>query len=174
MTRQPMWACMAAAISLAACTPTLNWREVRPEGSDALMMFPCKPDRLARPVHLAGEKVRMQLSSCTVQGVTYALSHAAVDQPAKVTPALQALQAAAAQNIGARPGQSMPVMVSGMTPNALAQRLDLHGEGPDGKPVAEQVAVFARGLRVYQLTIVGSHIDAEAADIFFSGIKLSP
>ena len=163
----------AAALSLAACTPALNWREVRPEGSGALLMFPCKPDRFARPVPLVGGKVQMQLSSCTVQGVTYALSHAAVDQPAKVTRALEELQATAAQNIGAKPVQPTPITVSGMTPNALAQRWTLEGQGPDGKPVAEQVAVFARGLRVYQLTVIGSRIDAEAADTFFTGIKLS-
>ena len=66
----------AVAVLLAACSPSLNWREVRPEGSDAVMMFPCKPQRFARQVPLAGGKVEMHLSSCTVEGVTYALSDA--------------------------------------------------------------------------------------------------
>ena len=32
----------------AACTPTLDWREVRPEASGLVALFPCKPDRHAR------------------------------------------------------------------------------------------------------------------------------
>jgi len=167
------WGGVLLALGLAACSPALNWREVRPEGSDAVALFPCKPDRFARAVPLAGSRVEMQLASCAVEGVTYGLSHASVAQPAQVKWALEEMQAAAAKNIGAGPATPAPLSISGMTPHPLAQRWALQGHGPDGKPVHEQVAVFTRGLRVYQATIVGPNIDAEAAETFFSGIKLS-
>jgi len=174
MTRAMLPAVLASAIGLAACSPTFNWREVRPEGSDAVAMFPCKPERFARPVRLAGVAVEMRLSSCAVDGVVFGLSHAAMDDPSRVRQALQELRDAAARNIGAMAGTPSPFSVAGMTPNELAQRWALQGHAADGKPVVEQVAVFTRGLRVYQATIVGPMIDKEAAETFFSGIRLSP
>jgi len=163
----------AAAVLLAACSPALNWREVRPEGSDAVVMFPCKPQRLARVLLLAGNPVEMHLSSCTAEGVTYALSDAAVDSPVQAGPALRALSAAAANNIGAAAdAASAPLAIPGMTPNDAARRWSLQGRGADDKPVREELAVFTRGRRVYQATIVGPAIDTEAAGTFFSSIQL--
>jgi hypothetical protein len=60
-----------------------------------------------------------------------------------------------------------------MTPHPLAARLSLEGRGTDGAAVHEQAVFFARGLRVYQATVVGPVLDAEAADTFFSGLKLA-
>ena len=45
---------LSLAAVLSACTPTYNWREVRPEGSGVVLMMPCKPDSHARRVRLAG------------------------------------------------------------------------------------------------------------------------
>jgi len=36
---------MTAMALLAACSPTLNWREVRPEGTRLALLLPCKPDK---------------------------------------------------------------------------------------------------------------------------------
>jgi len=174
MSRPGTRCCVVAAAALAAaCSPTLNWREVRPEGSGAVAMFPCKPQRFARSVPLAGHRVEMHLSSCTVDGVTYALSDASVESPIDAGPALQALGAAAAGNIGAAaPASGAPLTIAGMTPNAAARRWSLQGRGADDKAVHEEVAVFMRGRQVYQATIVGPAIDAEAAETFFGGIRL--
>lgn len=168
------WGVAWAALGLAACSPALNWREVRPEGSDLVAMFPCKPDRFVRQVPLAGAKVQMQLVSCAVDGVSYAVVHAQVAEPMQVGPALEALRATAAANIGGRAASSAPFTVSGMTPSPLALRFSAEGLGADGTPVREQAGVFARGLQVYQATVVGPTLDALAADTFFSGLRFAP
>ena len=36
-------------VLLAACQPALNWREVRPAQSNAVALFPCKPEVEQRP-----------------------------------------------------------------------------------------------------------------------------
>src|SRR5882672_4415231 len=91
---------LAAVVGLAACTPTLNWREIQPEGSEVFAMFPCKPERFARTVSLAGDKVDMRMSSCVVDGVTYAVAYASVPDPAKVAAAITELRNTTAGNIG--------------------------------------------------------------------------
>lgn len=157
----------------AACTPSLNWREVRPEGSELVALFPCKPDRRMREVPLAGRPVQMQLVSCAIDGVSYAVVHARVADPLQVGPALQALRESAAANLGATPVDEAPFRVTGMTPQAQALRFAAAGRAADGRAVQEQAGVFAHGLSVYQATVVGPRLDPQAIETFFSGLKLS-
>jgi hypothetical protein len=113
-------------LALVACSPALDWREVRPADSDAVALFPCKPGRYARNVPLAGAKVEMRLASCTAQDMTYAIAYVTLVEPGQVTPALDQLRHAAAANIGATPAAS-DWTIRGMTPNPLAQRLVMQG-----------------------------------------------
>lgn len=168
------WGAAGAALALAACSPALNWREVRAEGSELVAMFPCKPQRFARQVPLAGHPVEMHLMSCAVDGVNYAVVHARVAEPVQVGPALKALRAAAVDNIGGRAAAQAPFAVGGMTPSPDAVRFSAEGRGADGEPVREQAGVFARGLQVFQATVVGPAPDAQAVDSFFSGLRFAP
>jgi len=127
MTFDKTWACGLAALGLAACSPALNWREVHPPDSGVVALFPCKPQRLARNVTLAGAMVRMAMSSCSAAGATYALSDADVGDPAKVADALTQLRAAATGNISGNTTAASAFMVAGMTPHPLAERVTIEG-----------------------------------------------
>lgn len=161
------------ASALAACTPTLDWRTVRPEGSGLEALFPCKPAGHARRVTLAGDGVELTLYACTAGGVTFAVGFADVGQPQRTGPALAELSAAAARNIGAVGSAVLPLRIEGMTPNPQAGRLRLNGQLGDGQRVEEQVAVFSRGTRVFQATMVGAKLDAEAVATFFGALRLA-
>ena len=50
--------------ALAACSPTFNWREVRAEPTALKAMLPCKPDKGARNVPMAGREVSLQVIGC--------------------------------------------------------------------------------------------------------------
>lgn len=160
-----------AAAALVSCSPSMNWRELRPNEGELVAMFPCKPDRMERSVTLAGIKTTMQLSSCSVEGVTYAITQASVDTPARVDTALAELREAAVANIGGVPGPAAPFVVPGMTPHARAERLPATGRHTDGSAVQEQVGFFSRGMRVYQATIVGPRIVPADAETFFGGLR---
>jgi len=162
---------LALLLPLVACSPALDWREVRPADSDALALFPCKPERFARRVPLAGAQVEMRLASCKAQDTTYAIGYATLVEPAQVTPALVQLRSAAAANIGGTPAAA-DWTIAGMTPNPLAQKLVMQGHDAEGKPVHEEAVFFVRGLRVYQATMVGPALDPAAAETFFNGLKL--
>jgi hypothetical protein len=171
MQRAKTWCRISVAWGLAACSPVLDWRETQPPESAAVVMFPCKPDRFARSVTLGAEKVQMYLASCSAGGATYALSHAELSDPANITAALEALRAAAARNIGGQATVLAPMLVTGMTPHRLAERLEIQGRRPEGGVLREEIGVFTRGRRVYQASIVGDTLDRQAADIFFAGLK---
>ena len=166
-------AMLVLACAANGCTPTLDWRESRPEGAGLLLMFPCKPAAQARKLTLAGAAVEMTLHACTAGGVTYALGHADVGQPQWVERALAELSAAAARNVGASPAPNVtPMKIPGMTPNPLAGRRTFAGQLADGQRVNEQLVLFAHGTRVFQATMVGANLDAEAIEMFFGALRL--
>jgi hypothetical protein len=160
------------ALAVTACSPSLNWRETRPENSGVRLTFPCKPSAQTRELALAGRPVSMQLHSCQAADATFALTVADMVDPTFVTPALRELRAAALRNLGpqAKGTAGPPFNVAGMTPNPEASRGIYAGSLPDGKAVQEQAAFFAVGTRVYQATVLGA-MDAEAVDLFFESIK---
>ena len=167
----PFGALALTVLLLQACSPTLDWREVRPEGSGAQAMFPCKPSSMAREVMLGGAKVRLSLHACRAGDVTWAMAWADMVDPARVGPALDELRQAAASNVGATESRSMPLQVPGATPSPGSARLVLRGRMPDGREAFEQVAVFSRGTRVYQATAVAEREPGEALEPFFAGLR---
>jgi hypothetical protein len=166
---------IVALLALAGCSPTLDWRELRPEGSQARLMFPCRPASHARSVSLAGATVEMSMFACSAGGATYALTVADLGDPALVTPALAELGAALPANVrAAAPAASRPLAVPGMTPNAQAAHWRVEGRLPDGRAVQEQAALFAHGTRVYQAAVIGPALDAQAVEPFFDALRVGP
>ncbi len=172
MRRLKLCPILIGAVMLA-CAPTLDWREVRPEGSGVLALFPCKPKSQARIATLAGSGVAMTMLACDVAGMTFALSHSELGDPSRVTPALVELRSALASNLGASDLGSAAFELAGMTPNPQAVRIWLEGRLPDGKPVQEQAVLFVRGTRIYQAAILGQRLDEAAAGVFFESLQLT-
>lgn len=171
--RRPMLSATLLGAALQACSPALDWREVRPEGSAATLLFPCKPKSQSRQAMLAGAPTPMTLLACDAEGLTFGFAHADLDDPARVSPALVSMAAALAANLQAHDVRSAPLQVAGMTPNSEARRIWLGGKLPDATPAQEQAALFARGTRVYQAAVLGARPDA-AADVFIDSLRLAP
>ncbi|HEY1089524.1 MAG TPA: hypothetical protein VGE47_00390 [Burkholderiaceae bacterium] len=148
-----------AVMALAACSPTLNWREVRPEHSGAFLLLPCKAE--------VEQRGSMGLAQCKAGDAQFALSWALLDAPEQVTPALQQMREGLQQRLQAQARAPHAVQISGMTPNAaaLSQSLDAPG-------LHAELAVFARGLRVYQLLMTGKKADPAAWDTLLSSLRL--
>jgi hypothetical protein len=162
----------AALWLLAACTPALDWRDVRPAGSGVVIQFPCRPSQQERRVALAGSSVRMVLSVCDAAGQTWALAFADVADPTRVAAALAELRAAAARNLDAAEGPRQALSVPGSTPQDGGLRVRLGGRRPDGRPVQEDIALFARGTMVFQASVVGNGGAGGAVGDFMASIRL--
>jgi hypothetical protein len=157
---------------LAGCAPALDWREVRVEGREAAVLLPCKPSAHARQVRLGEDSVKLTLQACQAAGMTWGLASADVADPTRVGAALQALREASAGNLGSPTAAALPLKVAGATPQAASGRAAYAGRRPDGQPVQAQVAVFSHGTVVYQATVIGERLSAEAADTFFGSLRL--
>jgi len=167
------WPLLALLAALAACSPALDWREVRPEGSDVTMLFPCRPDKHERTIRIAGADLRMRMHSCDAAGRTFSLAVVDAGEPTRVEPLLAALKASAAANIGGTPAQQ-PFAPPGATPNPGSALLRVEGRLPDGRRVTEHAAFFVRGLRLHQATAIGETLPEDAVQTYFGAIKLTP
>ena len=170
--RLPVMTTTVVLAVLVACSPALDWREFQPEGSGLVASFPCKPDRHARNIDLAVQRVRMELLVCEAGEARFALGYFDVAEPARVSQALIELRRLAAGNLGAKVDAALPAAVPGMTPNDHALRLRLDGRQPDGSVLQEQAVLFTKGLRIYQATVLGRQVSPDAADTFFAALRL--
>jgi hypothetical protein len=167
----PRSVCLPIAL-LCACSPALDWRQVRPAGIDLEAMFPCRPATLSRVVELAQRRLEMAMHACAAGGSTYAVGALTLEDVRDVGPALAALREAAARNVGGSVTGTAAIQVPGTTPHAQAARVVLTGKRPDGTDVVEHLGVFARGNQVFQAMVVGNRPNPEAVSTFFDGLKV--
>jgi hypothetical protein len=193
-------ACLIMGLALAACSPALDWRTVRPEDASGLQAsFPCKPDAVERSVNLPGlpgGPVVMHLVSCKTGEVTWALNYFDAKDILKVSPALAANSQALRDNLdaAARLGGKVaasPVVatdlgsagIAGMTPHPLARHWRLLGQrlGTEGAhaPLEVHAWHFSNGLMVFQATVwrpvppADAKESTEAVETFAHGFKFS-
>jgi len=171
--RFAFWTAVASAW-LAACSPTFDWRETRFEGSTLVAMFPCRPDRHARSVELAGRRMTMQMDVCAAGSATFAVSVVESGDPSLAVPALEQLRRAAVANVQGTAPQPIPWRLAGSMPSTQTTRILVRGRLPDGGAVIEHAAFFAQGAKVYQASVIGAAPNAEAIETFFAGLKFSP
>jgi hypothetical protein len=139
-------------------------------------MFPCKPASHARRVAIAGQTQEMSMWACSAEETVYALSFADVKDPARVGAALAELGRAAQSNLQSQAGAQtqQPAAVTGMSPHPESAQWSLSGRLPDGRAVQERLVLFSHGTRVYQATMLGARLDAEAQETFFGALRVGP
>jgi hypothetical protein len=167
---------LAALLTLGACSPTLNWRELRLDGTPLQALMPCKPESATRPVPLAGTPTELHMHSCETGGLRFAVAWADVGSAAQVPVALAAWRSASLQAIRLAPtpdddaAQRWVVAVAGAP---AVQGVTAQGQDPQGQPVQTRAAYFAQGTQVYQAAVYGARLSDEAVDPFFAGLRLS-
>ncbi len=159
---------------LSACSPTLDWRQARPEGSGVTMLFPCRPAHVERSVRVGNDTLVMHLHSCSASGATFSLAMADAALADRVAPLLAALRSLAIANVGGNASAASSAPVAGATPNAQAGRVRIDGRSPDGRAVVEHAAFFSRGVTLLQATVltIDKPVDTETLDTFFDALRM--
>lgn len=155
--------------SLAACNPTFNWRDVRPDGTRLALLMPCKPDKAQRTVYMAGQPTELNLLSCDTGGVTFAVSVADVQVTAKTPDVLTQWQSATLTNIKAPPTPGTGFKLPGSTSGTVIVKVT--GQRATGQAVTSHAAYFAQGSQVFQAVMYADKIPPDVAETFFSGLK---
>jgi hypothetical protein len=171
-------AALTLTLSLAACSPALDWRDTQPEGFGLSLSLPCRAAVAQRTLDLAGAPVDLTLHACSADGATFAIASASVAEPRQVAAALAQLAAAAVANVQGEIRSQTPAQVAGMTPQPAAQRLRIAGHLRDGSAVDVSALVFAHGLRVFQASVVAPGSSGGGSDdargTFLDSLRVRP
>jgi hypothetical protein len=162
-----------AALWLAACNPSLNWREVRQNDSPLVALMPCKPEPSSRTVRLGGHEVAMKLNSCTTDDATFIVGQATV-ATGNESAALDHWKRAALGNISVTQGpqsvKESALKISGMPdPQVLLNAIGNRGGGP---AVQFNGLWFARHGQLFHAAIYASTITQDMSEPFFGGLRL--
>lgn len=166
---------LIALFVLSACSPTFNWRELRPEGTPLQTLMPCKPEHATRTVPLAGAGTEMHLHSCDTGGLSFAVAWAELGEPARVDAALAEWPRASLASLRLAPelADSPEARWAFQMPGApKARGLTVQGTGPQGQAVQMRAAYFARGSQVFQAAVYGPSLPDDVTTTFFEALKL--
>jgi hypothetical protein len=172
----PCGLAVAVCVLAAACSPTFNWREVRPDNTALTALLPCKPDKASKTVPLAGRPTELAMLGCETGGATFAIAVADIGDAGQAADVLARWQAATLANMqapqsGAGGGTTVaPLKLPGAA--AAATLVTASGKQPGGAAVASRAAYFSQGTQVFQAVIYAPSINSEVAETFFSGLKL--
>ena len=169
---------VVGALFLAACNPSLNWREVRQKDGPMLALMPCKPEASSRTVNLGGQEVLMNLNNCNAAGATFLVGTANV-QTTDTALARQHWQQAVLANISVPTvnagAKTRDIAIAGVP--AVQHVVSVTGKRAGGEAVQFAGLWFAQGTQVFHAAIYAERLgtDALPADMvepFFNGLKL--
>ena len=170
----------ASLLGLAACNPTFNWRDVRPEGTALSLLVPCKPDKAEKKVALGDRPVVLRLLACDAGDATFAVAVADVGDASRVAAVLAQWQSGTLANMKAPPvgklsdgtaTEVVPLKLPGAALQPPAVLVKARGQRADGTAVRGQAAYFVQGTQVFQAVIYAAEIKPEVAETFFSSLK---
>jgi hypothetical protein len=164
---------LTAMVLLAACSPTLNWREVRPEGTRLALLLPCKPDKAQKNVSLLSPVTPMSMLGCDAGGATFAVAVVQLGDARHAGPALALWQSGTLVNMKANLAlvQSHPLKLPGADTLPAPVLVTAQGQRADGTAVSGQAAYFAQGGQAFQVVLYADRITPEVAETFFSSLK---
>ncbi len=179
MVRPRLAVCLIAA--LVACSPALNWRELRGETGGLALQLPCKPDRGTRAVPMLEQDRTLTMTGCEADGLLLAVSSVDLGDATRANDALAGWQRAVRLQWGL-PAQGALPGAAAFTPpgaNALpqAERWQADVSGPTGAPMRIDAAWFARGSRVFHAIVIAprGRRDGEAPwQPFFTELRVQP
>lgn len=172
-------ASLFGALTLSACSPAQNWRDVAFEGSALKAQLPCKPDRTIRSVPLGGVPVDLQVVGCESGTAMVAVMSAVLPVGADASAVMAAWQKATLDNARVpqrlSAGQQQAWQRPGQLPLATSLRVKAPGLRANGEPVNMDAVwgAVADGerVRLVHAVVYDRKIAVELANTLFDGIK---
>ena len=159
-------------LALAACSPSLNWREVRLGGGELKAMLPCKPDQATRRQSLAGYEVDLTMLGCEAGGGLYAISVVELTTPLQALPVQAQWQTNLLATMQAQGASRQPYGIRGASAQPESVRLQALGRDSEGRALTVQAVWFTRGKRLYHAALYAERLTPEMSEPFFSGMEL--
>ncbi|MFZ3126521.1 MAG: hypothetical protein WA136_00770 [Rhodoferax sp.] len=163
---------VVAALALAACSPTLNWREVPIEG--LIARLPCKPDRAQRTVRLGETDLPLEMAGCEAGGGLFAISRVPVADATQSAAILAAWQKETLRNMAAATVQEREFQSGAATGMRWTHAVMVAalGQRPDGRAVQAQLAWITTSAGIFHVAVYAPRLNSDMTDILFSELQL--
>jgi hypothetical protein len=160
------------ALALAACTPSLNWRELALDPTPLKLTLPCKPDSAERKLEmLPGREVVVHALGCEAAGATYVVLYADIGSAADLAAAMEGWKKASLASIHGVAERERPAVPAGALALPASTLVTASGTRANGRAVQSQAEYFAKGTLVFQAAVYSERITPELAEPFFAGLR---
>jgi len=164
---------LGAMLLVSACSPALNWREVRGTEAPFSVLLPAKPATHARGIDLNGLKVTMSMTAAEASGASFAVGAVKLADPAQHAAALAAMQTAMVRNIRGEIKRQQTVRLAD---GSSATEIEAAGRvGNHGQPVLLAARFASKGIWVVQAVAMGEpdKLSREAIETFLGSLALT-
>tara|TARA_R110001599_G_scaffold64023_4_gene179497 strand:+ start:180043 stop:180609 length:567 start_codon:yes stop_codon:yes gene_type:complete len=169
-------------LTLAACSPQYNWRQIQSDHAPFNIAMPAKPSTFSRQIDLHGTKVLMTMTAVEVGKNTFAVGTAELPDAIQAQRSLQDMQLALVNNIqGKVRNQNISIMPRSPEKETGAIAVtEIEAIGSNLHTInGQQRILYARfaadGNRVYQLIATGPEplMGRDLATLFFTSFKFN-
>jgi hypothetical protein len=157
---------------LTACSPSLNWRDVRLDSAPLVALFPCKPEQATRSAVIGAETVTLTVLACDAGDAKFALAYTQAANAAAAANLLTEWKTLTLANMRASSSQSQNFQVRSVQGAAQALRVQALGTRPDGQAVALEAVWLAAQSFAYQAVVYSAQARPQVADAYFDGLRL--
>ncbi|MFM8467914.1 MAG: hypothetical protein ACKOAO_10190 [Oxalobacteraceae bacterium] len=159
------------ALALLACSPNLNWRELRDADARYTVLLPAKPASHSRTVTLGEMKVDLHMTAAEADEMSFAVASALIDDAAQRSEALELMQQAMVKNIA---GNITHQKIIKLKDGTEATEIEARGALANGNHVILFARFAMKDQRVYQAVAMGPphRLSAEIADTFLASFAL--
>lgn len=164
------------SLTLIACSPKFDWREVRNVDAPLMVLLPAKPASHSKEIDLDGIKVKMTMIAADVDQLSFAVAYAEVGKDElnglikenRQKQALKAMQTGMLNNIQGRISQQNSL-------KAPKDTIQADGKLANGQSVKLVARFMAVGPWVIQAVMIGNEkaFTPEVMDMFFGSIKFN-
>jgi hypothetical protein len=173
---RPALCVLVCAVSLAACSPTYDWRTIMNNDNGYTVDLPAKPSLDERQIEIDGTPMKMAMQTAEAGDAVFAVGTVMLpnDDPQTQRATLDFLRAGLARNFGAAPdarATPVPLAAGGNVPG-----FDVTFSGAAGPKKETRIMharLVAKGRHVYQAAVIAKKDPPpEQLDQFFQSFKL--
>ena len=165
----------AAAILLAGCFHTLDWREYQSAEGGYAVTFPGKVQHQERTIPTSAGAISMQMDSASAGNALFGVGYADYPADSITTDHAQKLYAEVGRALARNIGAATPALNPASLGKLAAVSLHAEGGNADRRLVLDARLAFA-GKRLYQVVVIheaADHtVDKDALEIYFSSFRV--
>ena len=155
LLRAPLCLVLFCLVTLSACFPTFDWRDVRGVDAPYTILMPAKPTQFSREITLADNALTMQMSACDVSGISFAVGAVKLPDTSKGPAILTAMKNGMVSNIRKSAGQDA-ASAQDSADSAGQERVEVEASAPNGDKLKLVGRFLIRGEWAYQVVMLGS------------------